>query len=99
MLTSRDEEILKTIHFYRYMTVIDVAYRLFTPGGKTHVRDILSHLCGGKDKLDNQYLYRFGLPTAQTGNVERVFVLGNRGRDFLVNNTGLQVNWYFRPGR
>jgi len=47
----------------------------------------------------NHYLYRFGLPKATKGNVERIYTLGSRGRDFLVNATGQSINWYFRPGR
>ena len=83
MLSSRDEEILKTIHFYRFMSVIDVSYRLFKPGAKTHVRDILSDLCGKADEQDNQYLYRFAMPKASQGNPERIFTLGEQGYKFL----------------
>src|SRR5689334_16594208 len=97
MLTRRDEEILKTIHFYRFMSVIDVPYRLFKPGAKTHVRAILSNLCGGDDKVDNQYLYRFGMPKSTQGNPERIFTLGSRGREFLSKYAAIQVKWTFRP--
>jgi protein involved in plasmid replication-relaxation len=99
LLTDRDQEILKVIHFYRYMTAIDVAYRLFSPSSRTHVREILTSLAGGGDKKPDQYLFRFGMPKATVGNVERIYTLGNRGRDFLVNHTDLPINWYFRPSR
>jgi hypothetical protein len=99
MLTERDQEILKAVHFYRYMTVQDVAYRFFSPRSESHVRELLSTLCGKADEADNQYLYRFGLPKTRTGNTERVFVLGARGREFLINNTHLSVNWYGNPRR
>jgi protein involved in plasmid replication-relaxation len=46
-------------------------------------RDILSNLCGKADEQDNQYLYRFGIPTASKGNVERIFTLGEQGYKFL----------------
>jgi protein involved in plasmid replication-relaxation len=99
MLTRRDEEILKTIHFYRYMTAIDVAYRLFSISSKRYVRGILSDLAGNQDQQPNEYLYRFGFPKAAPGNFERIFTLGNAGRDFLIKHAGIQVNWQFRPGR
>jgi hypothetical protein len=96
MLTERDEKILKTIHFYRFMSVIDVSYRLFKPGAKTHVRDILSNLCGKADEQDNQYLYRFGIPTASKSNVERIFTLGEQGYKFLREGGYIADNIRFR---
>jgi protein involved in plasmid replication-relaxation len=99
MLTDRDQEILKVVHFYRYMTAIDVAYRLFSPSSRTHVREILTNLAGGGDKKPDQYLFRFGMLKATVGNVERIYTIGNRGRDFLLNHTHLPINWYFRPSR
>ena len=99
MLTERDQEIIKAVHFYRYMTMLDVTYCFYSPSSISHVREILSRLCGKKDEQDNQYLYRFGLPRNRTGNTERVYVLGARGRDFLTNNTHVSVNWYASPSR
>jgi hypothetical protein len=99
VLTDRDQEILKVIHFYRYMTARDIALRLFSESSLTYVRSILSKMAGNKDREPNQFLYRFGLPKAQKGNVERIFSLGARGKGVLVNNMGIPVNWYFRPGR
>jgi hypothetical protein len=60
-LTTRMDEILRTIHFYRFMSAQDVAYRLFSPKSLTHVREILSSLAGCEDFKDNSYLYRFKL--------------------------------------
>jgi Replication-relaxation len=97
ILTPRFEEILRTVYFYRYMTAFDVAYRLFSPGSLTYVREILKVLCGGGDYIDNQYLFRFPLPQFSSGKAERVFTLGSRGRSFLVNSLGLAVDWYFKP--
>src|SRR4051794_8752296 len=99
MLNERDQEILKAVHFYRYMTVQDVTYLMFSETSISHVREILSCLCGKADKADNQYLYRFRLPKISEGNAERVYVLGARGREFLTNNTPLVVNWYASPAR
>src|SRR3954465_11824267 len=95
LLTPRMEEILKVMHLYRYMTAVDVAYRVFKPGSLTHVREILSALSGGADYIERQYLYRFQLPGE--GNPERVYTLGSRGRDYLARDLGLPVTWYFRP--
>ena len=96
-LTARMEEILRTIHFYRFMSALDVAYRLYSPKSLTHVREILSSLAGGEDFKDNSYLYRFKLANTSSGNTERVYTLGSKGRDYLVNVVGLPVEWYFRP--
>jgi hypothetical protein len=41
-LTERDEEILRTIHFYRYMTALDVSQLLWTPSQVSRVRGILT---------------------------------------------------------
>jgi hypothetical protein len=95
ILTNRVEEILKTIHFYRYMTALDVSHRLFSPSSLTYVRSILSSLAGGEDFKENQYLCRFQLPTVLR-NSEKIFSLGYKGREFLVNYFGLPIDWYFR---
>jgi hypothetical protein len=97
IITPRIEEILKAVHFYRYMTAIDITYLLFSAGSVTHVRDILKLLCGGNDCIDNHYLYRFPLPQFTSGKTEKVFTLGAKGRDFLVSELGLSADWYFRP--
>ena len=78
--------------FARFLTL------LFSPGSRKHVIEILSGLAGGKDHAPNQYLYRFGLPKAQKGNVERIFTLGARGKEVL-ESLGVPVEWYFRPSR
>lgn len=97
ILTPRHEEILKTIHFYRYMTAMDVTRRLYSPASLTYVRSLLSSLAGGKDFATHQYLYRFQLPSTSAGGKEKIYTLGSRGRDFLARELGLPVDWYFRP--
>jgi hypothetical protein len=99
LLNQSTEKILLSIYFYRYMTALDVAHLLFSPSSLTHVRSILSELAGGGDYITHQYLYRFPLPTAATGNRERVYTIGSLGRDFLSSEGGLPVNWYFRPNK
>lgn len=98
ILTPRDEKILRAIYAYRYMTVLDVAWLLFKPSSKTHVGEILSKLAGGSDFQTHMYLCRFGLPSDgnSTGNAERVYTLGAKGRSFL-SERGLPITWYFRP--
>jgi hypothetical protein len=97
VLTHGDEEILKAVHFYRYMTALDVAHLLYSPTSLRRVRDILARLCGGDDFQGNQYLYRFGMPKTEAGNPERIYTLGSRGREFLVQELGVAVNWHVRP--
>ena len=94
ILTLRDENILRAIYEYRYMTAFDVAWLLFKPTSKTHVREILTTLAGGSDLQTHSVLCRFGLPSV--GNAERVFTLGAKGRGFL-SERGFLITWYFRP--
>lgn len=96
IITPRIEEVLRAVHFYRYMTAIDITHLMFSPGALTHVRDILRLLCGGEDYAENQYLFRFPIPHLTAGKTEKVFTLGAKGRDFLIKE-GLPVDWYFRP--
>jgi hypothetical protein len=94
VLDQKAERILRAICFYRYMGALDVAYRLYSPGALAKVRKTLLALSGG-DFVAREYLYRFQLPGE--GNPERVYTLGSRGRDYLANEVGLPVSWYFRP--
>jgi Replication-relaxation len=95
-ITPTEEEILKTMSTYRYMTALDVAYSLFSPKSLTHVRSILTRLAGGKDYQERQCLYRFPLPSAHAGNRERIFTLGSAGRE-VVRSLGIPAEWYHRP--
>lgn len=97
VITPRIDQILRTIHYYRYMTALDVAARVFSPASLTHAREILKVLAGGEDCVDNRYLFRFPLPGGGIGKTEKVFTLGSRGRDYLVSELGIASDWYFRP--
>jgi hypothetical protein len=97
MLTRRAEEVLRTIHFYRYMTAQDVTYALFSPSSLRYVRKMLADLCGGEDFQPNQYLYRFPLPLTTTGEKTRIFTLGALGREIVAKEMGIPVDWYFKP--
>jgi hypothetical protein len=97
VLTKGQEEILKAVHFYRYMTAQDVCFLLYSPSSLVYVRKLLSTMAGKGDGVANQYLYRFALPSVSAGNPRRVYTLGSLGREFLVDVTGLAADWYFRP--
>jgi hypothetical protein len=99
ILTSRLEEILRAIYFYRFMTSMDLACLLYSPKSITYVRDILSSLAGGEDFKNGQFLYRFRLPSFSSGGGVRIFTLGSKGRDFLANELGLPVDWWYRPAK
>jgi hypothetical protein len=95
-LSSRDEDILRAVHHFRYMTAKDVAYLLFSPTILNYVRHRLARLAGGIDLATHtSYLCRFSLP----GTGEKIFTLGAKGRDFLEREAGLTVDFYFRPYR
>jgi hypothetical protein len=95
-LSPTEEELLKTLSTYRFMTALDVAYSLFSPKSLTHVRSMLTRLAGGDDFQERSYLYRMPLPSGKAGNPERLFTLGASGRD-VVRSLGIPVEWYYRP--
>jgi hypothetical protein len=97
VLTSRDQDILRMIYYYRFVTALDVTQAYYAHASLPFVRSRLSALAGGDDFQNNQYLYRFCLPQTKKGNMERIFTLGSRGRDFLSQEVGLHVNWHYRP--
>jgi hypothetical protein len=98
IITKPLEAILKAIHFYRYMTALDVAYLLYSPSSLTYVRSLLSSLAGGEDGKTHRYLYRFQLPSVHCGGIgaERIYTLGAAGREFM-EKSGFKVDWYYRP--
>ena len=98
VLGKREEEILKAVYFYRYMTALDVSCLLYSVSSLAHVRGMLSELAGGGDYVENEYLYRFPLQSGG-GNRVRVFTLGSRGRDFFKTELEYPVTWYFRPDK
>jgi hypothetical protein len=97
-LTPTEEEILKIMSAYRYMTAVDVAHCLFSPKSLTYVRGILTRLAGGDDGRERQYLYRFPWPSGKAGNPERIFTLGSAGRE-VVQSLGIPIEWYYRPSK
>src|SRR5262245_21595867 len=81
--SNRDEDILKAIYKYRYMSARDLCHLLYSPKSLTHVREILHLLSGGDDYVDGQFLYRFPIPTSTKGTKARAYTLGAKGRDVL----------------
>lgn len=96
MLTPKDEDILKAIHTYRYVTTLDIAHLLYRPTYLPYVRKRLSRLAGSGDLVPEQFLWRFWLPSP-TGNRERIFTLGEKGRAFLAELLGHKIDWRFQP--
>jgi hypothetical protein len=96
MLTPRDEEILKTVWYYRYITARDMTYDQFAITSLNHVREILARLAGNTDLDSHNYLCRFSLPSPSRKPQEQVFVLGAKGRR-LLREMGYPASWYFRP--
>ena len=82
ILTLRDEQMLKALYDYRYMTAEDMAYLFFSPSTVPYVRRLLARLSGGKDFQTHTYLYRFPMPKVGLGRPEKIFTLGVKGRDF-----------------
>jgi hypothetical protein len=97
-LTPTEEEMLRMLSVYRYMTALDMAYSLGTPKTLTRVRSRLTRLAGGADYQERTFLYRFPLPSNKGGNRERVFTLGAAGRE-VVESFGMPVDWYYRPSK
>ena len=97
ILKSKHEEILKAVHFYRYVTVADITRLFFSPSSTNYTGKLLATLAGGKDYQDRQFLYRFPLPQTRSGNTEKIYTLGSKGRAYLTDTLGIEVDWYFRP--
>jgi hypothetical protein len=96
ILTARDEQILKSVAYYRYVTARDIAYEQFSKTSLNYTRERLTELSGNTDLETNNYLCRFDLPTIGRKKPEKVFVLGAKGRR-LLQGLGIPASWYFRP--
>ena len=68
ILTSRDEDILRMIYYYRFVTALDVTYYFYALASLPFVRRRLTALAGGDDFQTNEYLLRFCLPKTSKGN-------------------------------
>ena len=95
-LTAREEEILRTVRYYRYITTQDILTLYFASGSKKYAQALMASLAGNKDLDTHNYLCRFTLPSVHKRAQEKVYVLGSKGRQVL-RQLGLPVSWYFRP--
>jgi hypothetical protein len=75
ILTPRDEQMLKALYDYRYMTAEDMAYLQFSPHTVPYVRRLLARLSGYADFQTHTYLIRFPLPKVGLGRPENIFTL------------------------
>jgi Replication-relaxation len=98
ILTAREEDIVRAVYAYRFVTAQDITHLLLSRGSLTYARRLLSALCGGRDYQERQYLFRFPLPTPSPGSREKVYTLGALGRE-CVKHAGFPVDWYYRPGK
>jgi hypothetical protein len=48
-LTAREEEILRTVRYYRYITTQDILTLYFAPGSKKYAQALMASLAGNKD--------------------------------------------------
>jgi hypothetical protein len=83
ILNSNEERILQAVHDMECLTLDDIIYLLFPNGSRSHVGAIMRKLSDGRDYDDQQFLYRFPVPTAKKGTKERVYCLGARARKVL----------------
>jgi hypothetical protein len=96
VLTPREEEILRAVSVYRFVTVQDITHLFFSRGSVTYARSLLARLCGGRDYQEREYLFRFPMATQSRGSPENVYTLGQLGREFL-ESLGQTVAWDSRP--
>jgi hypothetical protein len=96
VLTPREEEILRAVSVYRFVTVQDITHLFFSRGSVTYARRMLSRLSGGRDYQEREYLFRFPLPSPRRGSPENVYTLGALGREVL-ESLGQPVAWDSRP--
>jgi hypothetical protein len=91
ILTKGIERLLRAVHFYRFMSAKDLCRLLYSPRSLSYMREILANLTA------SNYLYRFELPHISRGNTEKIYTLASKGRDFMANEMGLPVDWWYRP--
>ena len=96
LLTARDEEILKAVHYYRYVTARDIAHQQLSKSSLNYTRELMARLSGNTNLDHNNYLCRFDRPATGRQRPEQVFVLGAKGKR-LLQGMGIPAAWYFRP--
>jgi hypothetical protein len=89
-LSQRDEEILKAIYIYRYLTAEQTTLLFFSPTSRNYAGEYLRRLT--KEK----YITRFPLPAAKPGNPQLIYTLSIKGIRFL-SSLGLEMYGVTRP--
>jgi Replication-relaxation len=89
-LGQRDDEILRAVYTYRFLTLREVTRLFFALGSKNHAGEYLKRLA------EHRYLDRFPLPAARPGNPEFVYMMGHMGIKYL-RDVGADVDGYVRP--
>ena len=92
VLTAREEEIIRTVAYYRYMTARDLTNLLFAKTSITWMRGLLAELSGKDDLQTHHYLCRFTLPS-HGGNEGAGLCVGRQGQAAFARarDTGLVV--------
>jgi hypothetical protein len=93
-LKRREVDILKAVASLHVATAEDVRLML-AMRSRPYMGELLKKLCGGADRKNTHYLYRFGLPHAP-GNFRRLYTLTRRGRQVL-RELGVEVVGWYRP--
>ena len=83
ILNSKEERILQAVHDMEIVTLDDIIHLLFAKGSRNYGGAIMRKLSGGRDYDDQQFLYRFPLPTAAKGTKARVYCLGAKAWEVL----------------
>jgi hypothetical protein len=99
----RDEDILKAIAQYRFLTAQEITHLCYSKGSLTYARARLSALCGAQDITDKDFtegypIYRFGFPTGRLGNQERIFTISLTGRQIL-ERIGISVPFHLKVAK
>jgi hypothetical protein len=89
-LSGSDEQVIRAIHAYHFLTVEQICRLLYSPGSLSHARVQLKRLA------DVGFLQRFRAPTAKAGNTPFIYTLARRGMQYLTT-TGITEFSRFRP--
>jgi hypothetical protein len=91
-LSERDEQIIRAVGRYKYVTIMDL-YHLLGSVSFSTLREQARRLAGNADHVAGQYLLRLPLPSTAKGTKARVYSPGVKGRQFL------GMDGYYRPSK
>ena len=96
MLRARDEEILRAVWYYRYVTARDIAHQQLSKSSLNYTRELMANLSGNADFRPNNYLCRFDLPATSQKRPEQVFVHWGQGEAIFAGD-GASRRLVFSP--